>query len=291
MFGGAAAMISHSRSRTITVEQGIFALRYVASAAGRGAPRIVVEPFTEPGLSLVAAPGAAERALNAPGDCILIRAERQARVTLTASGTDSSLDADLRLERLSAAAERAGVASLGIGRTEAVPRIGILAHLARRGDVPFAMGAWIGGPTLPTRIEGLAIGWSNRPADVDLLCSVVSRGRRLRHFTDCGTDVYAGTRGEAAPLVGIRIALSGAGAARYALNGQALFLGAPILAAAGESLHFASPTGREALVGLQFTLASVRPSSGPDVRPTSAPLARPVPGRVRMFRGASMPAA
>ncbi|GJD34074.1 hypothetical protein [Methylobacterium aerolatum] len=285
MSSGATKLVPQSQSRTISVGKGIFALRYVASTAGRGAPRIEVEPFTEAGLSLIAAPGSAERVLNAPGECIFIRAEQPTKMVITASGTTGTLEADLQLERL----DSLDTEVEGDGSPYAAPpRIDVLAHVSRRGDVPVEMGEWIGGPSLPCRIEGLTIRWHGRPPDVDLLCTVVSRGLKLRRFNSCGTGTFAGTRGEAAPLVGISIELSGRGASRYVLEGQALFLGSPVLAASGPRLQFTCPTGREALVGLRFTLATVRPRAEPDVRPTPAPPSRSALGRVRMFRGVSM---
>lgn len=276
----------HSQSRTVDIGQGIFALRYVASAATWDAPRVVVEPFDEAGLSVIAVPGGAERVLDGPGACLLIRSERPARVTLTVSGRTptSSLDAALRLEPV--VGSDAGRAD---GARGGEPGIDVLAHLARRGDAAFTMGAWIGGPDMPTRIEGLMVRWRDRPADVDLHCTVVSRGRRLRRDVDRPTGAFVGTRGEAAPIVGLELALVGAGAGRYALAGQAQFLGSPVITEAGARLRFASATAHEPLVGLKLSVASVRPASGLDDHPPSRASEPVLIGRVRMFRGTATP--
>jgi hypothetical protein len=86
MSGGSVGVTLHSESRIIDVGQGIFALRYVASTAKADAPRVVVEPFQDVGLSVISAPGGADRVLDGPGSCLLIRSERPARFTLTVAG-------------------------------------------------------------------------------------------------------------------------------------------------------------------------------------------------------------
>ena len=284
MSGGNVGLTLQSQSRIVDVGEGIFALRYVASTAKADAPRVVVEPFKEVGLSLISAPGGADRVLDGPGSCLLIRSERPARFTLTVSGRTptSSLDAALQLEHVV-------VPTRIEAKPIAEPQIEILAHVARRGDALFAMGAWIGGPEMPSRIEGLTIRWSDRPADVDLHCTVVSKGRRLRRYADRSTGEFAGTRGEAAPIVGFELALAGSGADRFALSGEAQFLGSHVVADSGARLRFASPTGREALVGLKLSIAAVRRPSVSDDRTPSRTIAPPLIGRVRMFRGTATP--
>ena len=289
--GGAVA----SEARVVNVGQGVFALRYVGSAARPRAPRIAVDPGAGSGVSLIAAPGRAERELQAPGDCLLIRAERPARVTLIASGwgAGGSLDADVTLEPL-----------IGPGPAamqEAAPALSVVAHLAGRGDVRFEAGSWIGGPSGPTRIEGLALHWSNRPDDVELLLTVVSEGARgRRRFPARPTGAFAGTRGEAAPVVAMEIALSGAGADRYRLAGEAQFLGGPVQVRDGARLRFASSLPGGGLIGLKLELALQperrravapeavevpRPGSSTSSRPAPTPAAtRVTPGRVRHFR-------
>jgi hypothetical protein len=151
------------------------------------------------------------------------------------------------------------------------------------------MGTWIGGPEMPCRIEGLTIRWPDRPADVDLHCTVVTRGRRLRRYADRGTGEFAGTRGEASPIVGLELALVGSGADRFALSGEAQFLGSQVSTKGGIRLRFASPTGREALVGLKLSLVAVRRPSVSDDHTPSRTIEPPLIGRVRMFRGTATP--
>jgi hypothetical protein len=277
---------SRSQSRTVEIGRGVFALRYVASAAKPDSPRVFVEPVAEIGLSIISSSGGSERVLEGPGTFLLIHSDRPSRLTLTvvARMPGSSLDAELVLEP-AGKRDRRYSEPLQIAAAE----IEILAHLAGRGDAKFAAGSWIGGPDMPTRIEGLMIRWHNRPADVDLNCTVVSRGRRLERFVDRPTGEFAGTRGEAAPIVGLALNLVGGDAGRYALSGEAQFLGSPAMSKTGAHLSFASRSARDPLVGLKLSIAVVRSVSGRDDHAPSETIDPSLIGRVRMFRGTATP--
>lgn len=279
-----SAVAGRSQRRLVDVQQGLFALRYISSTAGPNPPAVTVEPGRLDSVTLIAAPGAPDRVLDRPGSCLLIRAERPARLTLTASECrpGASLDASLSLERVAAAPSP----------VEGVePRLDLVAHIARRGDQVFQMGEWICGPQMPSRIEGLAIEWPGRPADVDLRYLAVGRGRTAGRAAELTTGGFAGSRGQAAPIVRIEIGLIGAGAHRYRLSGEALFLGSPIMVEEGAELRFASSTGRDPLVGLRITLrsASRAPAREKPSRPPATGAHRT--GRVRMFREAAASAA
>jgi hypothetical protein len=162
----------------------------------------------------------------------------------------------------------------------------VLAHVSHRGDVTAKQGEWICGPDLPIAIEGIQIEWPNRPAGVELTYAVAAGGREPRRF-ECNSGGFAGSRGCAAPLVGVQAGLSGPRADQFELRCDALFLAAPVLSRRGRTVSLAGPTGHEPLVGLRL---SVEPRALQPAR-TQTPdnaAARTVrePGSVRVYRAA-----
>lgn len=280
-----SAIPGRSQRRLVDVDQGLFALHYVSSTAGANSPAVTVEPGRLDGVMLIAAPGSPDRVLDRPGSCLLIRADRPAQLTLTVSERrpGASLDASLRLERVAAPS------SVAVEGAE--PRLDLVAHIARRGDQVFTAGEWICGPQMPSRIEGVAIEWPERPADVDLRYVAIGSGRTAGRAATLTTGGFAGSRGRAAPITRFEIGLVGAGAHRYRLSGEALFLGCPITAREGTDLRFAGPTGREPLVGLRLSLASASRAPAREKPSRSAAPGAHRTGRVRMFRESAAPAA
>lgn len=163
----------------------------------------------------------------------------------------------------------------------------VLGHVAGRGDVFGSSNEWIGGPAAPSRIEGLAIEWPNKPRDLTFRYAVTAG--RLDAVSNTPVDVgtFVGTRGRALPLVGVALDLSGAEASRYELVAEALFLGSPVTRARGHKLTLAGPTGREPLVGIRLGIETMAPAAQPKSGPAQP--ARPIPpsGRVRVFRSSA----
>ena len=237
--------------------------------------------------------------MSAPGEALVVRAARSGNlsVRMSASLPGGSNHAHLVLERISATAPQAALA---------VPRarpfatdIELLAHVARRGDVVSQGGEWICGPDLPMAIEGVEVRWPGKPHDIDI---VVSGGHlvqgRNRSLQTVSSGVFFGSRGRAAPITSLSLAIVGSSASAYLLDCQALFLGAQVLGKSGIAIDLAGPTRLEPLVGLRLTLkpAKTRPAEiSPE--PTRLPIAMPEPlrsnpvyqlagssGRVRVFR-------
>jgi hypothetical protein len=160
-------------------------------------------------------------------------------------------------------------------------RFSILGHVAGFGDAIVRAGEWIAGPDAPARIEGLAIDWSDKPADVDLCYSVKLARPHAASGRTTRLGDYAGTRGRALPIVAVRLELTGPGAAGFQLFGEATFLGAPLMRVTGRRLAIAGPTGREPLVGFRLRLGE----AGSAVQPENATMARThTTGPVRVFR-------
>jgi len=127
----------------------------------------------------------------------------------------------------------------------------ILGHVAGIGDVTVAAGEWVAGPDAPSRIEGIAVAWRNKPADIDLRYAVSGLNGSSRMVD---LDTFAGSRGRGAPITGLTLELSGRGAQDLQLWVQALFLGAPTTRVTGKRINIRGATGREPLVGVRLRI-------------------------------------
>lgn len=297
MANAPSPVIARERRHAMIVGAGFYLLRYASSRASDHVPtiRVTLSPSEGKGITLLPVPGRSGNSLTAPGECILIRAEQPGALELTvgASAPNGSLEAEVRLERIAAAETGARQDSTDAPplSAEAQPELELLAHVSWRGDVPFKQGAWICGPDRPMAIEGLEIRWPDKPADVDLRYGVII-GRRDRPVLEQRqTGRFAGTRGQAAPLLGVTLALSGPRAREYELRADALFHGSAAMSKSGSDIAFYGPTGREPLVG--FRLSVVKTRIEPEVvqPPVKArAVAMKQVGRVRVYRPGAGPA-
>ncbi|MCW2283511.1 hypothetical protein M2323_001283 [Rhodoblastus acidophilus] len=147
---------------------------------------------------------------------------------------------------------------------------GFVCHVARKGDVGAAGGAWIGGPGSPAVIEGVTLHWSAPAGEkLEYQALVSGAGGRWSDWVQAGA--FAGTRGRSLPLVGLRVRIAG-GSGRFRLQGEAVFLGLPAVVDSGESLEFSSYAGVDPLVGLRLQVAPIenaaaseRPAPGPEM--------------------------
>jgi hypothetical protein len=105
-------------------------------------------------MSLVDMPGREDGRLLAPGDCLVIRADRggEAQVALKRGSVDGALEATFRLDAL----VRCEEASEPVVAAP-TPAVSFLAHIALVGDTAFEQSAWAGGPESPGIVEGLQI--------------------------------------------------------------------------------------------------------------------------------------
>jgi hypothetical protein len=265
-------------SRSITVDSGISLLRYAGSAARDASPSVHVCPGEYQGsaISVIPAPGLQDTVLRAPGDYVVVKAERAGNLDLRirARRPGGSVGAQFELDRV-ALPLTPGTGPSGLG-----PRI--LAHIERRGDVLFDAGNWICGPENPARIEGMEIRWPARPHGLLLFYSVTAGGSEQHMPREYGLDEYAGTRGLSRPLSGVRFRLANPDPENMELRVEALFQGCGVRSASGRDVALTGPTGREPLLGLRF---AVEPASRiPPTRQNPAlKIVRPR-SRVQMFR-------
>jgi hypothetical protein len=290
----AATRAPRARRHTMSVEPGLYVLRYVSTRTPAKAPTVKVEP--SPGnaasVAVVRNPHMRSNLLTGPGDSVFISAERRGSVSLLVkpSVRGGSLDAEVRLERVTS--RTAGVGgpalesrSLNPMRADpsASPNISVLAHVSHRGDITAKQGEWICGPDLPIAIEGIQITWHDQPAGVELSYAVKTGGRDPQRL-ESATGGFAGTRGCSAPLVGLQIGLSGPRADRYELRCDALFLAAHVMSRKGQTLTLLGPTGLEPLVGIRI---AIEQRSSAARAKSAEPRSFVAQGPVRIYRAAS----
>lgn len=244
--------------RTIRVGQGLFVLRYVSSKAGLGAPVVSV---SAPGADVaIISPTAGDARLVAPGDGLVVHAARDAliNVMVTPLRPNGSCDAELVLERISTTIQSQPSADHGLRQSAfaSAATIEILAHVARRGDVVVPAGEWICGPDLPMAIEGIEIRWPDRPQGLDIVCGATVNARGRQTLPDKHIGAFQGSRGRAAPITTLTLALTGPGSEDYSLSCDAAFLGLPVMSVSGKSCILSGTTGHEPLVGLRLSIVS-----------------------------------
>jgi hypothetical protein len=216
----------------------------------------------------------------------VVRARKPGKLLVEVIALDvgGSTAATVKIETLTQGETTAAAASPQISSDlrNSLGGLRLLGHVAGIGDVQSESDEWIAGPEAPARIEGFAIEWLDKPADLALHYS--ARLARPHEMSGRMTAVgdYAGTRGRALPIVGIALELSGAAATRFQLSVEAAFLSAPLQRSSGRQLDMSGPTGREPLVGLRLRVEEINIPLQPAQRPISK-LKKPS-GRVRVFR-------
>lgn len=296
------------RVTSVPLETGLYVLRYVQAPTSSGAPHVFVRPSpgSEDAVSVISPPGERQGLIPAPGACVVVRAERAGslQVTICSAAAAGGTEAELRLETLSGAARSGGVAQSGVARSASAqptsslptPRLDVLGHVSRRGDVRVADDQWVAGPDSPAPIEGLELRIAEHGDGLGLEYQVQIGGSGGA-WTPWTAGDFAGTRGQARSLLGARLRLIGPRAAQFQLVAEALFLGATVMRLKGQSLDVASGSGVDPLVGLKLLVTSAAPAvrapaPAPQQRPGASPAAStqsaPRAGRVRVFRSAGL---
>ena len=233
---------------------GIILIRYVSAADTSRPPQVIIasEELETSDLEIILPPDADRPILWSPGGSLVVRAGRPGRlvVTIISVAPGGSTAADVQLVQLSED-------PLGCRPTGPVDlsTVQVLGHLSGIGDVRVACNEWLGGPTAPKRIEGIAL--EGLPNSVRLRYSARIGGPKpaATQMVDAGN--FAGTRGRALPLVGVTLESPAPDASQYTIASNALFLGSPMVRASGQRVVLAGPTRREPLVGLQVSIAEV----------------------------------
>ena len=283
-----------AQKKIINVDRGIFIIRYAAAEDESCPPKIRVSPPLEGDKNVIAIlhPDAQEPVLWQPGAGLVVRVLNPAQLTIEVIPTSQkgSIAATVRVEQLTqgeAALEITDADNWDKGWETATPQpraagaFRVLGHVAGRGDLYVHANEWIGGPTAPMRIEGLAIEWPQKPEGLAVRYSV-KMPKGPPSSGPLGT--FAGTRGKALPLVGVLLELAGEEASNFELIVDAVFLGSPEKRSTGQKVVLAGPTGREPLVGIRI---GIEPVVQADLRKSTVearPPKKQQSSRVKVFR-------
>lgn len=278
----------------LPVEAGLYILQYVRSLSGGAPPSVEVRVPGEAGryVQVVSSPFDSPNTIGEPGGCLVIRADRSAtlQVAVVSAAGSRAGEAELRLEPLVSGRSASPRRDAPAARAATTGLVGV-AHVSRRGDVPVGDGVWIAGPEAPAPIEGLEVRVGDARSDLRLEYQVLVGGTG-GGWTPWLCGDYAGTRGQARPLLGIRLRLSGGAAQSVTIAAEALFLGATIETARGDVIELISGAGVDPLVGLKIAFVpvpsgAVKGKSNP-VQSRQVQQAEPRTGRVRVFRASGL---
>jgi hypothetical protein len=283
------------QQKIVDLARGLFCVHYKSADDEASPPKVIVSPAPgdERKVELVLHPEAEEGVLWQPGSSLVLRMTSPAKlqVRVVPLRPNGSRAASVKFETLTQGTPPP------VYRTDEVWDFGtdeagrsglrLLGHVAGIGDVRVGPNEWIAGPTAPSRIEGIALRWREKPDDLDLRYAVKS-AVQTGTATMVGLGTFAGTRGRALPITGMVLEMSGRGAANCQFQAEALFLSAPILRAVGQRIVLSGPTGREPLVGLRVAIQSPEISNEPALpTPPAAVVSKgsSPKAKVRVFRG------
>jgi hypothetical protein len=308
--------------KTVDIARGLFIVRYATANDEFLPPKVTLSVDAEQNrnVEFLLPPGARDAVLWQPGTALTVRASATATllVEVTPARSGGSIAANLKVERLSLGEPTAVSSALppmtwpvklaegdGRGRASILPAarsnttaptshdlagLRVLGHVAGIGDVVAGANEWIAGPSAPSRIEGIAVEWPGKPAQLDLRYSVrLGRPQAAPSpMTELGS--FAGTRGHALPLTGIVFELSGAASSDYQLSVEAAFLGSPTMRVIGRRVALSGPTGREPLIGLRVNLKPINVPAAGEAGEAIEPAARPAPPAVAPAPAPAAPA-
>jgi len=249
--------------KLVAINRGLFLLRYAAADDRAQPPAVKVSaaPASNNDIELLLHPDHEEAVLTQPNNCLVVRAlapgELSVEVVPAAGG--GSAAATVRIEPLiqgAAASPPAHPKRPSIAPYD-FSTLHILGHVTGTGDRRIKANEWIAGPSAPSRIEGFAIEWPDKPEGLGLHYAVKTAKSVPLSTRAVSLGGFAGTRGQAMPIVSVMLELSGHAAATVQFVVEALFLGAPTTRMIGKRVIVSGPTGREPLVGLRLGLQNV----------------------------------
>jgi len=252
------------QQQTVTLKRGLFLVRYAAAEDKAQPPRVKVapDPPSNPDISFSLHPDHSEPMLWQPDTCLVVRATApgQLVVEVDPAPDGGSVAATVRIEPLNQGTAAASPAKSKVARRSSfdLKTLRVLGHVGGIGDVIVNANEWVAGPAAPARIEGLAIQWPDKPADLEVRYAVKTAQPQLGSGRAVPLGSFAGSRGKAMPIVGVMLELAGSAAAHFQFFIETIFLGALAQRMRGKRLVVSGPTGREPLVGLRLALEPVR---------------------------------
>ncbi|YBW38246.1 hypothetical protein ACMYR2_0743 [Nitrobacter sp. TKz-YC01] len=276
------------QQKVLSLDRGLFFINYKSAEDSVSPPRVIVAPANghERHMEIILHPDAAEPTLYKPNSGLVVRVNTPATLQVQVQPTrpGGSRSAIVRVEQIQASRIPAAMDSAnGMEPHAATEGLKVLGHVAGRGDIIVGPNAWIAGPDAPSRVEGVALEWPDKPLSVDIRYAVQLANGQTGSGRMVPLGAYAGTRGRALPLTGVVLEMSGTDELRFVA--EAGFLNAPTLRAVGRRVVLSGPTNREPLVGIRI---GIERNATAEVAATPAPPpSRKSSGgspRVRVFR-------
>lgn len=191
--------------------------------------------------------GGQQNVLVDPEQSIIIRVEGGSATILVASITQEGLlKPVVRVDRITSLLEK------HTNKSAEVEQVSLLGHVEWKGDIKAGADGWLGNRQALARIEGFSITWENRPKDVDIAYSCRVKGMGQTPVSLSGG--FVGTRGRAAPIVGVSMSLVGLNAEAYELQAKALFADGVDEQHITSGAECQGPTGNDQLVALQVQI-------------------------------------
>jgi hypothetical protein len=276
--------------KAVDLDRGLFFVNYKNAEDSIAPPRVALcaAEGHERNIQFILHPDATEPTLWGPNSRLVVRVSSRSRLQVQVLPTRAggSRAATVTIEPI-----KSGQPAPAVRPAEAVTSapspstdaFKLLGHVAGIGDVVVGPNAWIAGPTAPSRIEGLALEWPDKPADLDIRYAIQLANAQAGSARMVPLGTFVGTRGRALPLTGVVLEMVGNSELQF--SAEAIFLSAPTLRAIGRRVVLSGPTGREPLVGLRVAVERIASftATGEIARaPTSQTPA--TSGRVRVFR-------
>ncbi|MGY4403736.1 hypothetical protein [Bradyrhizobium sp. USDA 3315] len=266
--------------KAVGLRRGLFFVHYHSAEDAASPPQVAAFPAAghENRMEIILHPDTSEPVLRGPNSRLLVKVNTPGllHVQVQQMKPGGSRAAVLRIEPI-----WSREASTDLHTTVATERLKVLGHVASRGDIVVGPNTWIAGPTAPSRVEGLALEWPEKPIGVDIRYAVRFADGQTGSGGMVPLGAYAGTRGQALPLTGLALEVNGT--AELEFVAEAAFLNSPIMRAVGKRVVLTRPTDRQPLVGIRIGIERV---AAAEQIAASATRRRPAGyRRFRVFRG------
>ena len=286
-----ASMYELEHHKAVDLDRGLFFVNYKSAEDTTAPPRVTFSAAEghERTIEFILHPDAAEPTLWEPNSGVVVRVNSRARLQVQVLPTRAggSRAATVSIEPIQsgqlAPSTRTLEQKTGARSALNTDTFKLFGHVAGIGDVVVGPNTWIAGPAAPSRIEGLALEWPDKPADLDIRYAVQLANAQPGSSKMVPLGTFAGTRGRALPLTGVVLEMGGNSELQF--SAEAIFLSAPTLRAIGRRVILSGPTGREPLVGLRIAVEPIASfGAAEEIARPAAPHAPAGSGRVRVFR-------
>jgi hypothetical protein len=280
-------MSDAEQQKVVNLDRGLFFVNYRSAEDSLSPPHVAVAPAEghERRMEIILHPDAAEPTLWEPNSGLVVRVNTPGTLQVQVKPTrlGGSQAAVVRIEPIQSGQTHLVAAqseSPRLNANAATEGLKVLGHVAGRGDVIVGPNAWIAGPTAPSRVEGVALEWPEKPTGLDIRYAVQFANGQAGSGRMVPLGAYAGTRGRALPITGVVLEMSGSDELEFVA--EAGFLNAPTLRAVGKRVVLSGPTNREPLVGIRIGIERI--AAAEQVATPIKPRKPAGSGRVRVFR-------